>query len=133
MGKNFYLMSGSAKEVMDTTNNDSVYRKARKRWLETSEGCLHCSYCRYHKGENRTTYYGGYIEEGESFKDAKIKYPPWKLASKNRKQWMAKNYVNIEAEKKVTHWGSRRGEEYEWINFHIGKEKGIKFAKFYKR
>jgi hypothetical protein len=39
------------KAEMDTTTNRMVYRRARKHELE-NRGLIHCSYCRYHKGEN---------------------------------------------------------------------------------
>ena len=40
------------KEEMDKTTNVSVFRRVRKRYLEMYED-LHCSYCKYHRGENR--------------------------------------------------------------------------------
>jgi hypothetical protein len=43
------------KAEMDTTTNRMVYRRARKHELE-NRGLIHCSYCRYHKGENSGPY-----------------------------------------------------------------------------
>lgn len=130
MAKNFYLMSGTDKEVMDTTSNDSVYRKARKRWLETKGLC--CSYCQYHRGENRKEYYGGHFYEGQTLKEGNINYPSWKLASKNRKQWMPKNNVkmNIEFWERRWYWSNRPG--YYHVSFKIGykgkRASGIRYS-----
>ena len=121
MGKNFYLMFGSSKEVMDTTNNRAVYNRARKDWLETGAALIHCSYCQYHRGENRTTYYGGF-KESNSTRSA-INYPSWKIASKGRKQWMGKNRVVEVTEVIAKRWGR---PEYTYIEFEIGKGKGSK-------
>jgi hypothetical protein len=69
-------------EEYKTTTNRSVYNKLRKRYLEGRY--INCSYCKYHKGENIThNFYGGFV-------GGKIKYPSWKLVTKNRKQWMDK-------------------------------------------
>lgn len=43
------------KEEYNKASNSSVYNKARKLWLE-SEKLICCSYCPYHKNENRRTY-----------------------------------------------------------------------------
>jgi len=37
----------------DTTTNSTVYNRARKRTLENTAK-LHCSICKYHRGENRS-------------------------------------------------------------------------------
>lgn len=70
-------------EEYKTTTNRYVYNRLRKMNLEqTAE--IHCSYCGYHKHENSTNkYYEGSY-------GGKIKYPNWKLVSKNKKQWMMK-------------------------------------------
>lgn len=47
---------------------------------------LSCSHCRPHRGDNNTRKYYGSTGK----KETRIKYPSWKLASKNRKQWMPK-------------------------------------------
>jgi hypothetical protein len=79
-----------AKLIIKTTESRSAYNKARKIYLER-KGEIHCSLCPYHGNENRDcNYYGGYEKDG-------IKYPNWKLISKNRKQWMNKK-LKIERE-----------------------------------
>ena len=131
MGKNFYLMSGTDKEVMDTTNNDSVFRRARKRFLEGSPDGICCSYCRYHKGENRHDWYGGFISEEDGWSKTKIRFPSWKLASRNRKQWMLKNNVRMIISPARTR-SFNRDIEYRYIEFEFGKLKngtGISYSK----
>ena len=68
------------KDYLETTNN-SVYNKSRKRHLEAIRD-ISCSFCRYHRCENRTSKY--YDTEGRK--------PNWKLITKNKKQWMEKKY-----------------------------------------
>ena len=73
------------KKIVDNTTNRSEFNRAYKNYLEHKKNGIHCSYCKYHRGENRTTkFYGGInkIDENE------IRHPNWKLVSKNRKQWM---------------------------------------------
>ena len=63
-----------------TTTNRTVYNKLHK--IKNAS----CSFCRWHgpTSENDSwTWYGGY-------RINKIKYPNWKLVSKNKKQWMKK-------------------------------------------
>lgn len=86
-----------------TTDNRYVYNRLRKEMLE-QEGKLRCSFCGYHKNENRSgKWYGGYTSwgyVGRKITGTKlysnrveywdIRYPNWKLISKNRKQWMEK-------------------------------------------
>lgn len=77
-----------AKKISDETTNRGEFNRAYKRYLEGRE--ISCSYCRYHRGENGKgrNYYGGY----EKFNGTMhIKYPNWKLTSKNSKQWMEKS------------------------------------------
>ena len=75
-------MNNRRKEY-DWTNNRSVYNRYHKFYLEV-DAKIHCSFCPYHKGENYTgNPYGGFGEK-------RLKYPSWKLATKNRKQWMKK-------------------------------------------
>jgi hypothetical protein len=121
-------MSERRKE-MDITNNSTVYNRYRKAHLE-AKGEIYCSYCRYHRGENRGrgNWYGGFIEEGETFKEAKISYPSWKLASKNPKQWVPKNYVRMTIEDAKA-WARRN---YEFVDFQIGDGR-VKGIKYYKR
>ena len=70
------------KKIVENTTNSSEFNRAYKRYLEHRPNGIHCSYCKYHRNENRTTKYYGGINE--------IRYPNWKLVSKNRKQWMKK-------------------------------------------
>ena len=76
-------MSKDRNEYRETTNR-YVYNRLRKSYLERTAK-IRCSYCGYHRGENSTTKYY-YVDENES------KLPSWKLATKNRKQWMVKAY-----------------------------------------
>ena len=69
---------------MDTTTNSSVYRKARKIYLEQS-GKIKCSICGFHRGENDTTKYYGTTRSWTG--NDRIRFPSWKLISKNKKQW----------------------------------------------
>lgn len=75
------------------TSNRSVYNKARKRILE-NDAKIHCSYCGYHRGENNRNHYYAIDENApdEWTKKYFNRTPSWKLATKNRKQWMIKNY-----------------------------------------
>ena len=73
------------KTIVETTTNRGEFNRAYKRYLEHRVNGIRCTYCRYHKGENKTTkWYGGWEDES-------LRYPNWKLVSKNRKQWMQKN------------------------------------------
>lgn len=91
------------KKIVDNTTNRGDFNRAYKRYLEHKKNGIHCSYCRYHRGENRTTkYYGGFGE---------IRQPNWKLVSKNRKQWMKKP---IKVEEEVSHWSGKIWTEITW-------------------
>jgi hypothetical protein len=73
-----------AKLILKTTTNRGEFNRAYKRYLEYKRNGIHCSHCKYHKGENNTDrWYGGY-------EDDKIIHPNWKLVSKSKKQWMKK-------------------------------------------
>jgi hypothetical protein len=72
------------KTIMDTTFSRGVYNKARKRYLDDI-GEIHCARCPYHGVENFESKYYGPI-----WNRKKVRYPNWKLVSKNRKQWMEK-------------------------------------------
>ncbi len=67
----------------DWTNNRKYYNKLRKYYLEVD--CdIRCSYCKYNRSENSNRkWYGGFEEDS-------VKYPTWKIVSKNKKQWMKK-------------------------------------------
>lgn len=84
------------KNVVDSTTNRKVFNRAYKCYLE-KQGKLHCSWCKYHNGENYDKkWYGGHYNEKKN--EYNIRYPNWKLVSKNRKQWMKKPMF-IEEEK----------------------------------
>lgn len=76
------------KKIVDNTTNRGEFNRVYKDYLEHKKNGIHCSYCKYHRGENRTNKYYGGINE--------IRYPNWKLVSKNRKQWMRKQLKIIE-------------------------------------
>ena len=71
--------------IVNFTTNRSEFNRAYKRNLEHI-GKIRCSYCSYHKNENKTSkWYGGI-----GYDETNIRFPNWKLVSKNRKQWMKK-------------------------------------------
>lgn len=100
-------------EILKKTTNRSVYNKLYKKQLE-QRGKIRCSYCGYHSGENdKKNWYGTIF----CFKDKKhrIKYPSWKMVSKNSKQWMKKP---IKFKLKTLKWSGEQYTEIVWqINF----------------
>lgn len=70
-------------EIKETTNS-YIFNKLHKKNLESNKE-ISCCYCRYHRGENDDKKFYGEKYEGD------IRYPNWKLYSKNKKQWMFKN------------------------------------------
>jgi hypothetical protein len=72
-------------EEYKNTTNSSVFRKLHK------EIYAHCSYCKWHGPATENGAWDCYSIK--VFKDGKekIKFPSWKLVSKNKKQWMKKN------------------------------------------
>jgi len=85
------LINRSANDYYHNTTHRAYYNKLRKLKLESwSE--IHCSICPYHGGENHDTnrYLGLFDCRVEESQHKKIKHPSWKLATKNRKQWMDK-------------------------------------------
>ncbi len=81
------------KKLMDTTGSRYEYNRLRKKYLTNRE--IRCNWCGYHCGENKEgKWYGG-------FTDSYIRYPNWKLVSKNKKQWMKKS---LKIEKKLSRW-----------------------------
>jgi len=94
-----------AKKISKTTTNRGEFNRAYKEYLER-KGRIHCSRCRYHKGENYTgNCYGGY---------RKMTYPNWKLVSKNPKQWMDKPMKTITT---ISNRGTRWERTYVQIKF----------------
>ena len=78
------------KRIVQSTTNRGEFNRAYKNLLER-KGEISCSYCGYNRGENyKGNHYCGRGEE--------IKYPNWKLVSKNPKQWMEK-HLEIKTEK----------------------------------
>ena len=92
--------------VLKSTTNRSEFNRAYKMYLERN-GKIRCTYCKYHENENRTNkYYGGYkLNKG-------VRYPNWKLVSKNSKQWMKKRLVIG-----IDTINTYRGLEYTKISF----------------
>lgn len=96
------------KKIVDQTTNRSEFNRAYKQYLE-SKGKIHCSYCKYHRGENDDkNWYGGFKDENK----IDIRYPNWKLVSKNRKQWMKK--PTSVSEEKFTRFGKRIYIDITW-------------------
>jgi hypothetical protein len=55
------------------TTNRTIYNKARKCYLSSGTGKIHCGFCKYHKGENITHGYKKHVS--------------WKTLTDKRKQW----------------------------------------------
>ena len=84
------------KKLMDTTESRYEYNRLRKKYLTGRK--IKCSWCGYHCGDNKEgKWYGGFL-------DSYIRYPNWKLVSKNKKQWMKKS---LKIDKKVARWSNR--------------------------
>jgi hypothetical protein len=97
-------MVRKAKRVSKSTTNRGEFNRAYKAYLEHS-GQIYCSFCGYHRGENKTSkWYGGYKED-------RVKYPNWKLVSKNRKQWMGKP-VEMRVDK--NNWRKKEYVTFKW-------------------
>jgi len=73
------------KKLLEKTTNRGEFNRRYKKYLE-NVGKIRCTRCKYHTNENnKDKWYGG-------FEDLKfVKFPNWKLISKNRKQWMGKS------------------------------------------
>jgi hypothetical protein len=83
------------KNVVETTTNRGEFNRAYKNYLESSKGKISCSRCRYHRGENYDgKWYGGHFDEKKNC--FKVRYPNWKLVSKQNKQWMKKPIEIVE-------------------------------------
>lgn len=84
------------KKLMDTTGSRYEYNRLRKEYLAKRE--IKCSWCGYHCGENKEgKWYGGFL-------DSNIRYPNWKLVSKNKKQWMKKS---LKTKEELSRWNNR--------------------------
>lgn len=86
------------KDVVDNTANRGEFNRAYKVYLER-QGRISCSYCGYHRNENKNTkWYGGFVYDDMETcrgkrKGTNTRFPNWKLVSKNKKQWMIKPMV----------------------------------------
>lgn len=104
------------KEVVETTSNRGEFNRAYKTYLERT-GKIHCSYCGYHKNENKTSkWYGGFIYDDMETccgkrKGTNTRFPNWKLVSKNRKQWMNKPIVIT---KEKSRWNNNVFIDIKW-------------------
>lgn len=79
------------------TSNRKVYNQLRKEHLEMQRDIV-CSWCKYNRGENSKWKYYGSISSYRRNSQDMMRYPSWKLVSKNRKQWMKKpkHYEEVE-------------------------------------
>ncbi len=92
-----------AKKIVDNTVNRREFNHVYKEYLER-KGKIHCSRCPYHLNENLDgKWYGGHFDAVKN--DYKIRYPNWKLVSKQRKQWMKKP---IKITEEVSKYDSKR-------------------------
>jgi hypothetical protein len=100
-----------AKKISKTTTNRGEFNRAYKEYLER-KGRIHCSRCRYHKGENYTgNCYGGFEKtDGHT----RLTYPNWKLVSKHPKQWMEKP---MRIDTRISNRGTRWESTYVQIKF----------------
>jgi hypothetical protein len=103
------------------TANRYVYNRLRKQRLEKT-GEIRCAWCSYNGGENSTKkWYGSKFniqkfnaQIDELMED--VRYPSWKLTSKNAKQWMSKETQIIEKKRRT--WRSDDGfQTYIEIDF----------------
>ena len=76
------------KKVLKSTDNSTVYTHTLRNYLYNYGTC---DRCKPHSGCNRRNHYGGFAHK-------KLKYPSWKLVSKNPKQWMDKPIKKVEKE-----------------------------------
>ena len=104
------------KKIVDNTINRSEFNRAYKTYLERT-GKIHCSYCGYHNNENsKKKWYGGFIYDNIKTyhgkrKETNIKYPNWKLVSKNPKQWMDSS---IKVVTKTICWSGKKYIDITW-------------------
>ena len=83
------------KKELKTTDSSSVYNHTHRNYLYNYGVC---DYCKPHRGCNRRNKYGGLTHKH-------LKYPSWKLVSKNPKQWMDKPVKKVE---KKLYWRKKR-------------------------
>lgn len=76
------------KEYENSTNR-TVYNRLRKKYLaEKAE--IRCSYCGWNSNENSSDKWYGTRNSWNEKEPEYKRYPSWKLATKNRKQWQEK-------------------------------------------
>lgn len=98
------------KKIVETTTNRGEFNRAYKEYLAHKRNGIGCSFCKYHKGENNTSkWYGGNIYGKFNKNRNNVRYPNWKLISKNKKQWMMNNMEIIDECSKYT--------ERTWFTF----------------
>ena len=83
------------------TTNSSVFKKLHKRFHTD------CSYCAWHGPYSENDCWKGYTLNPNNRNLSR--FPNWKLCSKNKKQWMKKNFI---FEEQVMY---RTGEKYQKI------------------
>lgn len=94
---------GAKKRLVKTTTSRYEFNRAYKMHLE-HKGEIYCSRCPYHRKENLDhNWYGGILDDSRN--KYKIRYPNWKLVSKNGKQWMKKT---IRITEEVSKYDSKR-------------------------
>jgi hypothetical protein len=104
------------------TTNRTVYNRIRKHRLEKI-GELRCTWCSYHGGENSTNkWYGSKFnikkfnaQIDELIED--VRFPSWKLTSKNSKQWMDKEIQITEKKRRTWRGGIDNHQNYLEIEF----------------
>ena len=109
---------------MKVTSDRSEYNKVRKIFLERT-GEIKCSRCPYHRCENETNkFYGGYKKlafgkksKGKGMWKDKVeydefRYPNWKLLTKNKRQWMKKQFKTTTYKHGGGNWGFVIGNIY---------------------
>jgi len=82
-------MNNRQRKEYENSTNRTVYNRLRKKYLaEKAE--IRCSYCGWNSNENSTDkWYGSRRAWGEE-EPIYTKYPSWKLATRNHKQWQEK-------------------------------------------
>ena len=88
------------KELKWTTNSP-LYNKLRKRKLALT-GKIRCDYCGYNRGENFTgKWYGTFVDDVNDYNVKDLHHPSWKLASKKKKQYLAKEEKYFEVKTQI--------------------------------
>ena len=96
------------KKIVNNTTNRSEFNRAYKTYLERT-GKIRCSYCGYHSNENsKKKWYGGFVYNDM---ETCIKYPNWKLVSKNPKQWINSP---IKVVTKTIRWNGKKYIDITW-------------------